>query len=233
MSTLDLIEFYGGKAANFLDVGGGAESERVMHAVRLVASVPSVKVIVVNLLGGITKCDEVAKGIIAAGIPQKVIVRLCRHQRGRGEGDCSPKKATRCWTRWTSWSRRPWRWRHDLRGQEDRRPRAGRTGKQGEFHIGLMNAYARQVGGRGVVAGVTPGKGGQEVHGVPVYNTVKEAMREHDIGAAVIFVPAAAAADSIMEEANAGIRTIVCITEHIPVHDTMKAIAYARMEGAA
>ena len=52
MSTLDLIEFYGGKAANFLDVGGGAESERVMHAVRLVGSVPSVKVIVVNLLGG-------------------------------------------------------------------------------------------------------------------------------------------------------------------------------------
>ena len=80
MATLDLIEFYGGKAANFLDVGGGAESERVMHAVRLVASVPSVKVIVVNLLGGITKCDEVAKGIIDAGIHQKVIVRLARHQ---------------------------------------------------------------------------------------------------------------------------------------------------------
>ena len=95
----------------------------------------------------------------------------------------------------------------------------GATGKQGEFHIGLMNAYAKQVGGRGVVAGVTPGKGGKEVHGVPVYNTVKEAMRDHDISASVIFVPAAAAADSIMEEANAGIQTIVAITEHIPVHD--------------
>jgi succinyl-CoA synthetase alpha subunit len=109
----------------------------------------------------------------------------------------------------------------------------GATGKQGEFHIGLMNSYARLVGGRGVVAGVTPGKGGREVHGVPVYNTVKEAMHDHDIGAAVIFVPAAAAADAIMEEAHAGIQTIVCITEHIPVHDTMKAIAYARMEGAS
>jgi succinyl-CoA synthetase beta subunit len=84
MSTLDLIEFYGGKAANFLDVGGGAESERVMHAVRLVGSVPSVKVIVVNLLGGITKCDEVAKGIIAAGIPQKVIVRLAGTNEAEG-----------------------------------------------------------------------------------------------------------------------------------------------------
>jgi succinyl-CoA synthetase alpha subunit len=109
----------------------------------------------------------------------------------------------------------------------------GATGKQGEFHIGLMNAYAQQVGGRGVVAGVTPGKGGQKVHGVPVYNTVKEAMHDHDVGAAVIFVPAGAAADSIMEEADAGIGTIVCITEHIPVHDTMKAVAYARIEGCS
>jgi len=84
MATLDLIEHYGGKAANFLDVGGGAENERVMHAVRLVASVPAVKVIVVNLLGGITKCDEVAKGIIAAGIPQKVIVRLAGTNEAEG-----------------------------------------------------------------------------------------------------------------------------------------------------
>jgi succinyl-CoA synthetase alpha subunit len=108
----------------------------------------------------------------------------------------------------------------------------GATGRQGEFHIGLMNAYAQQVVGRGVVAGVTPGKGGQQVHGVPVYNTVKEAMRDHDIGAAVIFVPAGAAADSIMEEADAGVGTIVCITEHIPVHDTMKAVAYAKVQGS-
>jgi succinyl-CoA synthetase beta subunit len=84
MATLDLIEYYGGKAANFLDVGGGAESERVMHAVRLVASVPAVKVIVVNLLGGITKCDEVAKGIIAAAISQKVIVRLAGTNEAEG-----------------------------------------------------------------------------------------------------------------------------------------------------
>jgi succinyl-CoA synthetase beta subunit len=91
MSTLDLIEFYGGKAANFLDVGGGAESERVMQAVRLVGSVPSVKVIVVNLLGGITKCDEVAKGIISADIPQKVIVRLAGTNEAEGRAMLSAK----------------------------------------------------------------------------------------------------------------------------------------------
>jgi len=107
------------------------------------------------------------------------------------------------------------------------------TGKQGEFHSGLMNAYAQQVGGRGVVAGATPGKGGQQVHGVPVYNTVKEAVRMHHATASVIFVPGAAAGDAIMEAADAGIELVVAITEHIPVHDTMKAIAYARNEGCS
>jgi len=107
------------------------------------------------------------------------------------------------------------------------------TGKQGEFHTGLMNAYAKQVGGKGVVAGATPGKGGQQVHGVPVYDTVKEAVQEHDATASVIFVPGSAAGDAVMEAANAGIGLVVVITEHIPVHDTMKAIAYARMEGCS
>ncbi len=76
MSTLDLIHHYNGAAANFLDVGGGAGRERVMHAVRLVAGMPGVKVIIVNLLGGITRCDDVARGIVDAGVNQQVIVRL-------------------------------------------------------------------------------------------------------------------------------------------------------------
>jgi succinyl-CoA synthetase beta subunit len=91
MSTLDLIEYYGGRAANFLDVGGGAEQERVMNAVRLVASVPSVKAIVVNLLGGITRCDEVAKGIISANITQPVIVRLAGTNEAEGRKLLSDK----------------------------------------------------------------------------------------------------------------------------------------------
>ena len=107
----------------------------------------------------------------------------------------------------------------------------GATGKQGAFHISLMNEYARLVGGRGVVAGVSPGKAGFEVVGVPIYNTVRDALAEHDAACSVIFVPAFAAADSIMESANAGISLAVAITEHIPVHDTMKAISYAEMNG--
>ena len=85
MSTLDLIEYYGGKASDFLDVGGGADSERVMHAVRLVSGVPSVRVIVVNLLGGITRCDEVAKGIIASGVSVPVIVRIAGTNAEEGQ----------------------------------------------------------------------------------------------------------------------------------------------------
>lgn len=85
MATLDLIGFYGGKAANFLDVGGGADQERVTHAVRLVAGVPGVKVIIVNLLGGITRCDDVARGIIGAGVGQTVIVRLAGTNEAEGK----------------------------------------------------------------------------------------------------------------------------------------------------
>ncbi len=109
----------------------------------------------------------------------------------------------------------------------------GATGRQGAFHIALMNEYAAGVGGRGVVAGVTPGKGGQEVHGVPVYNSIREAMKDHDASVQVVFVPAQAAGDSIMEAANAGIELVVAITEHIPVHDTMEAVSFATLNGCA
>jgi succinyl-CoA synthetase alpha subunit len=105
----------------------------------------------------------------------------------------------------------------------------GATGKQGAFHIALMNEYARSVGGKGVVAGVTPGKGGQEIQGVPVYDSVRAALADHDASVSVIFVPGGAAGDSVMEVASAGISLAVVITEHIPVHDTMKAVAYARL----
>ena len=85
MATLDIIAYYEGKAANFLDVGGGADAERVCHAVKLVSSMPGVKVIVVNLLGGITRCDEVAKGIIEAGVEQKIIVRIAGTNEAEGK----------------------------------------------------------------------------------------------------------------------------------------------------
>src|ERR671930_1239972 len=90
----------------------------------------------------------------------------------------------------------------------------GLTGREGRFH-GLRNrAY-----GTNVVAGVTPGKGGQDVEGIPVFDTVMEAVHETKADTALIFVPARFAGESIYEAAQAGVPLIVCITEGIPVHD--------------
>src|SRR5690606_7802250 len=86
----------------------------------------------------------------------------------------------------------------------------GITGRQGAFHTELMLAYGTQV-----VAGMTPGKGGEWVHGVPVFNTVKKAVEATGADCSVIFVPARFAPDAIYEAADAGVELIVCLTEHI------------------
>lgn len=104
---------------------------------------------------------------------------------------------------------------------------AGITGHQGQFHTRAMLDFGTQV-----VAGVTPGKAGQEVHGVPVFDTVRAAVRETEADASLIFVPARFAADAVMEAASAGCELIVAITEHIPVHDAMRMISFAKGHGA-
>ena len=102
----------------------------------------------------------------------------------------------------------------------------GVTGKEGSFHSEQMIAYGTRV-----VAGVTPGKGGQAVHGVPVFNTVREAAAATGADASVIFVPSEYSADSACEAAEAGIKLVVLITEHIPVLDMVRAKAYLNGRG--
>ncbi len=99
----------------------------------------------------------------------------------------------------------------------------GLTGREGTFHAKAAAAY-----GTDVVGGVTPGKGGTTHEGLPVFNTVAEAVTKTGANASVIFVPPPFAADAIMEGADAGLELIVCITEGIPVLDTMKALAFMK-----
>jgi len=97
----------------------------------------------------------------------------------------------------------------------------GITGSEGSFHTLRNRAY-----GTDVVAGVTPGKGGQDVEGIPVYDTVAEAVRETGANTSMIFVPPRGAAEAILEAADADVRLVVCITEGIPVADMAAAHAY-------
>ncbi|MHB1676920.1 MAG: succinate--CoA ligase subunit alpha [Sulfuriferula sp.] len=103
----------------------------------------------------------------------------------------------------------------------------GFTGKQGSFHSEQAIVYGTQM-----VGGVTPGKGGQRHLDLPVFNTVREAVRETGADASVIYVPANYAADSIMEAVDAGIALIVCITEGIPLRDMLNVKAAMRANGA-
>jgi succinyl-CoA synthetase alpha subunit len=103
---------------------------------------------------------------------------------------------------------------------------AGITGKEGQFHTRQCAAYGTKV-----VAGVTPGKGGQKMDDIPVFNTMEQAKKETGCNVAMIFVPPPFAADSIMESAATGMPLIVAITEGVPVLDMMKAFHFIKASG--
>ncbi|MDX6655218.1 MAG: succinyl-CoA synthetase alpha subunit, partial [Solirubrobacteraceae bacterium] len=100
---------------------------------------------------------------------------------------------------------------------------SGITGREGTFHAMNNRRY-----GTNLVSGVTPGKGGQDVEGVPVFNTFHAAVQETGANTAMVFVPPPFAADSILEAADAGIETIIAITEGIPAHDEMRVFNHLR-----
>jgi succinyl-CoA synthetase alpha subunit len=99
----------------------------------------------------------------------------------------------------------------------------GITGTQGTFHTKLMQEYGTKI-----VAGTSPGKGGTQTLDVAVYDTVEEAQEKHQANASIIFVPAPFAADAAFEAMESGIRTVVIITEHIPIKDAINLMAYAK-----
>ena len=225
MSTLDVVAQAGGQPANFLDAGGGSKAEAITQAVEVILSNENVTAVLFNIFGGITRCDEVAKGLIEAFAPDRAH-RALRGAPGRDQRQGGPRPAGRG---------EPSQRAH--RGDDARRRApsggAGRmsilvgtdtklcvsgiTGREGTFHTLNNKGY-----GTNVVSGVTPGKGGQDVEGIPVFDTFHEAVAESGANTAMIFVPPRFAADSILEAEDAGISLVVAITEGIPAHDELR-----------
>lgn len=128
----------------------------------------------------------------------------------------------------------PWPWPEKERKREvaiiiDENTRVivqNMTGRQGSFHTGEMLAFGTRV-----VGGTAPGRGGQTVRGVPVFDTVDQAVRATGADASVVFIPASGTRDGGFEAIDAGIRVLVVITEHIPLADEIELVAYARQKG--
>lgn len=114
-----------------------------------------------------------------------------------------------------------------LIGNETRLIVQGITGRDGQFHTQKMKEY-----GTNIVGGTSPGKGGTQVSGIPVFDTMYDAVEKTAANTSVIFVPARFAADAIMEAADAGIKLIVCISEGIPTLDVIKAYRFVKLKGA-
>ena len=235
MATMDLIKLHGGAPANFLDVGGGATAERVTAAFELILSNPKVRAILVNIFGGIVRCDLIADGIINAvrdvGVRVPVVVRL--------EGTNAEAARAKLARAGRSRSRRPptSRMRRARWWRPPRRPAGGAAhehpGQQAhQGHLPGIHRPAGQLSLRAdarlrhaLVGGVTPGRGGERHLGLPVFDTVRDAVRETGATASVIYVPAPFAADGILEAADAGIELVVCITEGVPVNDMVRVKA--------
>ncbi len=224
MSTLDVVKDAGGEPANFLDVGGGAGAELLSNSLEVIMSDPNVKSVLINIFGGITRCDLVAEGIIDAlgrlDVKVPIVVRLDGTNAEQGRKMLADAPHPKLVTAET------------MLGAAERaveaRPRGGDlvailidndtrlvvqglTGREGSFH-GLRN---REYGTK-LVAGVTPGKGGSDVEGVPIFDTVAEAVAETDANTSMVFVPPRFAADAILESYEAGAKVIVAITEGHP-----------------
>jgi succinyl-CoA synthetase beta subunit len=230
MGTMDIVKLHGGEPANFLDVGGGATKERVSEAFKIILSDDKVKAVLINIFGGIVRCDLIAEGVIGAvqeiGVQVPVVVRLEGNNAELGRKVLADsglniiaatsltdaaQQAVKAAAREVKADEHPDRQEHegDLPGLH-RLP--------GHLPLGAGHRVRHQM-----VGGVTPGKGGQEHLGLPVFNTVAEAVDATGADASVIYVPAPFCKDSILEAANGGVKLIVCITEGIPTLDMLEA----------
>ncbi len=259
MATMDLLNFSGVPAANFLDLGGGADQERISRALNILFQDTGAETIFINIFGGILSCEKVASSlhqILEKEKPPKPMVvrfsgfrareaggiieslreenvysardlnqalRILRELNpGPGEGPRFVRPefpfVAGSGTPKSRWEPCPFSVNKNTRVLVQ-----GITGREGMLHTREMLDYGTRV-----VAGVTPFKGGGEVEGIPVYDTVNRACLEHSIDASIIFVPAPLAADAILEAVACSIPWVVCITEGIPQQDMLRILPYIR-----
>lgn len=288
MSTMDAIYAHGGRPANFLDIGGGTGEDVFIKNLREITALPRVTSIIINIFAGITRCDDIARGIIAAKreIPDLVPLYIRLEGTRRDEAVALLKEAsiaimpdlatcvelalknqaysatrstlasggTKLQIDTTSDSAgEDTSIKKHLQPEHDKAPGPllvpgakplndgmyrgvfghspvivqGITGHHGSFHTQGMIAA-----GTNIVAGVTPGKGGQSVHDIPVYNSVSDALKTHHATTSVVFVPPTFAKSAVLESLDAGIKLVVIITEGIPVHDMLALHTHAAVKNA-
>ncbi len=229
MATMDIIKLYGATPANFLDVGGGATKEKVAAAFKIITSDPNVRGILVNIFGGIMRCDVVAEGVVAAvrevGLSVPLVVRLEGTNVELGKkviadsglnvvaADDLDDAAQKNRSRYTEGGRVM----AILIDSNTKVICQGFTGKNGTFHSEQAALYGTRM-----VGGTSPGKGGSEHLGLPVFDTVAQAREKTGADASVIYVPPPGAAVAICEAVDAEVPLIVCITEGIPVTDMVR-----------
>ena len=234
MATMDLIKLHGGEPANFLDVGGGATAERVTAAFKLILSNTKVRAILVNIFGGIVRCDLIAEGIIDA-VKQVGVQRAGGRAPRRHERREAREMLAHSGLAITAGHRSHRRGAEGRRARRQRRSSymsilvnkntkvicQGFTGKQGTFHSEQCIEYGTQAGRRRHA-------GPRRRASISTCRcSTPCTTRCSDTGAtaSMIYVPAPFAADAILEAADAGIELVVCITEGMPVNDMVRVKA--------
>lgn len=255
MATMDLLNFNGLTAANFMDLGGAADRERIKRALDLLFGNKDVKAVFINLFGGIVSCKEVGAALLAVlegePAPKPIVIRMAGFESEEGRALMDEAAVENVFI--ASEMNEALETLHSLKPvdaptveyvlDEEEIPSLmppftrtgldnvvgvdkdthvlvqGITGKVAQRHVALMQEYGTKI-----VAGVTPFKGGQEVMGIPVYNSVHEAKKHHRIDASIIFVPAGFAADAVAEAAAEDIPWVICITEGIAQASMLSAL---------
>ena len=242
MATMDLIKLHGGNPANFLDVGGGATAERVTAAFELILSNPKVRAILVNIFGGIVRCDLIAEGIITAvkkvGVKVPVVVRLegtnaeeAREMLAHSGLAITPADGPhRCGAESRARSpRKDAEGAHEHSGQSQHARSSARASPASRARSTRSSASRTA---RSSSAASRPAAAARQHLDLPVFDTVRGAVRATGATASMIYVPAAFAADAILEAADAGIELVVCITEGVPVNDMVTREGRARGHAA-